>query len=135
MIKRLLLPLLAVCLVAGCSQPNVGDADATTTTPSGSQTADELKTRMNDAFAGLEMYASDHSMAYPDNLDTLIPKYLDEVPIDPVSKKPIVFEKTERGFLLSASGDYSGMGAEEGFPKMNQDGFYVMKDSEFPQEP
>jgi hypothetical protein len=90
---------------------------------------------MNDAFAGLEMYAADNSLTYPDSLDVLIPRYLDAVPVDPVSGKPIIFEKTEKGFFLSASGDYSTLGAEAGFPKMNQDGFYVKKAEGFPQEP
>lgn len=96
---------------------------------------DLLKTRMNDAFAGLEMYSVDNDYKYPQKLDLLIPKYIDEIPLDPVSRKPVIYKKTDQGFFLSASGNYSALGAETGFPKMNQDGFYVKKESEFPSEP
>lgn len=125
--------LLILSLLAGCS-PN----SAPTSTPSGDSgpeaRVDELKTRMNDAFAGLEMYSVDNSMSYPDSLQVLVPKYLDAIPVDPLSEKPINYRKTEEGFLLEATGHYSGAGAEAGFPKMNQDGFYVMKEAEFPKD-
>jgi hypothetical protein len=88
---------------------------------------------MNDVFAGLEMYAADHAMSYPDNLDVLVPKFLDSIPTDPLSKKPISYEKTEAGFMLSATGDYSSSGAAAGYPKMNQDGFFVKTQTGFPQ--
>jgi hypothetical protein len=130
--RRLFLLLFAATLFSGCTTTNAPSVTATPT-PLSKAHFKELRLRMNDAFAGLEIYASDNSQAYPDNLDVLIPRYLDAVPIDPVSGKPIVYEKTEEGFQLGASGDYAELGAEPGFPKMNQDGFYERRAKDFPK--
>jgi len=89
---------------------------------------------MNEAFAALEMYAAENAMSYPDDLLALQPKYLDEAPRDPRSAKPLTYQKTEAGFLLGASGDYTSLECEPGFPKMDQDGFFVKRASEFPNE-
>lgn len=126
-------PLLGLfCFMGGCAQ---NGTPATTGTPreASEQQLAELKNRMNDVFAGLEMYAADHAMSYPDSLDALIPKFLDSIPNDPLSEKPISYEKTEAGFMLSATGDYSSSGAAAGYPKMNQDGFFVKTEAGFPQ--
>lgn len=125
---RLLLLLLTLLFITGCSGPTPPPSPAT------ENEVDELKTRMTEVFSALEMHAADNTLSYPGSLDVLIPKYLDEVPLDPVSRQPIKYQKTDTGFLLSVSGDYSAQEAEEGFPKMNQDGFYVLKQSEFPTE-
>ena len=121
------------CLLGGCAQQS--SPSSTTGTPgvASEQQITELKNRMNDVFAGLEMYAADHTMSYPENLDALVPKFLDSVPTDPLSKKPISYEKTKTGFMLSATGDYSSSGAASGYPKMNQDGFFVKSEAGFPQ--
>lgn len=125
--------LLALCfVVAGCA--DIGPPSSTSTPGAATeQQMTELKSRMNDVFAGLEMHAADHAMAYPDSLDALVPKFLDSVPTDPLSGKAITYEKTESGFMLSATGDYSSSGAAPGYPKMNQDGFFVKTEAGFPQ--
>lgn len=119
--------LLLTCLLFGCNGTSGSQAPAT------SDDMKSLKERMNDVFAGLEMYAQDNS-SYPDTLDKIMPKYLDRVPVDPVSRQPVKYLRTEDGFLIEASGDYRSIGAEPGFPKMNQDGFYVLKQADFPTD-
>ncbi|HIB64146.1 MAG TPA: hypothetical protein EYO33_03235 [Phycisphaerales bacterium] len=123
---------LIVLFLAGCGQPSTPQTSAA---PAKKEELNLLKTRMNDAFAALEMYSVDNDYKYPPNLDKLRPKYLDEIPLDPVSRQPIVYQKTETGFLLGGSGDYSSLEAEKGFPKMNQDGFFVIKEADFPKAP
>lgn len=120
------------CFIGGCAEKGT---PSTTGTPGAAaeQQLAELKNRMNDVFAGLEMYAADHAMSYPDSLDALVPKFLDSIPTDPLSEKPIAYQKTEAGFMLSATGDYSSAGAAVGYPKMNQDGFFVKTEAGFPQ--
>ena len=86
---------------------------------------------MTEVFAGLEMYAADHSLAYPDNVGELVPKYLDAVPSDPLSNKPLTYQRVDSGYLILASGDYSAAGAAEGFPRMNQDGEFALKPEDF----
>lgn len=125
---RLLAILLVLAGLWGCTGPSAPAAPAT------EEELSQLKTRMTRVFGALEIYAADNSLKYPSNLEELSPKYLEAAPLDPVSRQSIRYEKTDDGFLLSASGDYSDLGAEKGFPKMNQDGFFVKKDSEFPKE-
>lgn len=120
--------LLGLLTMSGCTGPAPPQAPAT------AEEVKTLKKHMNAAFAALEMYSADNGLNYPASLDNLKPKYLDEIPRDPVSRKPLVYNKTEDGFLLGSSGDYSAVEAESGFPKMNQDGFFVKKASEFPQD-
>lgn len=124
------LSLLVIALVAftvfGC------EAGTKEIAPASPEETTLLKKRMNEAFAALEMYSVDNGSRYPADLSVLIPKYLDEIPIDPVSRTPISFERTSDGFLLGAKGDYGAVKAEPGYPKMNQDGFFVLKASDFP---
>ena len=124
--------IIILMFLAGCTQPT---SQQTSAAPAKKEELNLLKTRMNDAFAALEMYSVDNAYKYPPSLDNLRPKYLDEVPLDPVSRKPIIYHKTETGFLLGGSGDYSSLEAEKGYPKMNQDGFFVLKEADFPNEP
>lgn len=125
--KRIVILLLLASLW-GCAGPSAPAAPAT------GEELSQLKIRMTRAFGALEMYAADNSLTYPQSLKDLMPKYLDVAPLDPVSRQAIFYEKTEDGFLLGASGDYSKLDADPGFPKMNQDGFFVKKESEFPKD-
>jgi hypothetical protein len=52
--------------------------------------------------------------------------------MDPLSASPLDYFKTERGYIISSSGDYGDAGAEKGFPQMDQDGFFALKASDFP---
>ena len=123
---RFFLLILTLAFLTGCQGPTPPAA------PASADEVTELKSRMTEVFGALEMYSVDNELKYPEKLDLLIPKYLDEIPLDPVSRTPVVYETTKDGFLISASGDYSSQEAEAGYPKMNQDGFFVKKASEFP---
>lgn len=123
-----LLLLLAILPLTGCGQASHGG----TGRAANPRDLDDLKPRMTELFSALEMYAADHSMAYPEKAQELVPKYLDAVPVDPLTGEPLTYEKTERGYLLYASGDYSSAGAQSGFPRMNQDGFFALKPDDFP---
>jgi hypothetical protein len=91
-----------------------------------------LKIQMTVVFESLERYAADNSLEYPNDLLALQPKYLTETPRDPVSDQPILYQKTERGFYLGASGDYTALDTDIGFPKFNQDGFFALRAADFP---
>lgn len=117
---------LVLTLIIGCGGKVAPPAPAT------QEEATALKKHMNIAFAALEMYSVDNSLAYPHDLAILKPKYLDEIPFDPVSRQALTYEKTPDGFLLGTKGDYSGLNAEPGYPKMNQDGFFVFRAADFP---
>lgn len=123
---RLILLALSALAVLGCGGRPAPEA------PASQEETATLKKRMSIAFAALEMYSVDNRSQYPNDLSTLKPKYLDEIPIDPVSRKPLSYEKTADGFLLSTGGDYSAVQAEPGYPKMNQDGFFALKAADFP---
>lgn len=88
---------------------------------------------MTTLFGALEVYAHDHDLQYPENPEALVPDYLERLPSDPKNGERLVYRKTENGFLLEAAADYTSDGAEtKGFPKMNQDGFFVWKEEDFP---
>ncbi len=87
---------------------------------------------MTAVFSALEMYAHDHSLTYPDTTSPLVPKYLDKLPSDPLTGRPLGYQRTERGYLLLSQGDYGGAGAEAGYPRMDQDGFFALKATDFP---
>ena len=57
-------------------------------------------TRVAIALAG---YKAEHG-EYPDTLDALAPKYIPEVPLDRYTDKPLVYKKTDDGYLLYALG-------------------------------
>lgn len=126
--------LLALSLF-GCANHNTQAASASgTPAPASQEETNTLKKHMSRTFAALEMYAADNGSNYPKQLGDLVPRYLEEVPRDPVSRELLTYEKTADGFLLGCKGDYSALKAEPGFPKMNQDGFFVLKASDFPGE-
>ncbi len=114
-------------LVAGCTgpklEPSLNKSDLTA-----------LETNMENLFTALEMYAQDHTLNYPENVSDLIPKYIDVIPLDPVNGQPLIYTKTERGYFLTTSVSYISLGVDEGFPKMDQDGFMALKASDFPSE-
>ncbi len=47
----------------------------------------------------------------PASLDALVPKYLSAVPIDPYSERPLIYRRTEEGYLLYSVG---GNGVDDG---------------------
>ena len=59
---------------------------------------------------------------YPDNLELLIEKgYLKELPIDPYSDKPLIYKKTEDGFILySISEDFIDNGGKHKYSELNK---------------
>jgi hypothetical protein len=127
--RRAFLLLLLVGLLAGCGGAGGGGGR-----PAGQGDIDKIKMAMTTTFSALEMYAHDHSLTYPDEMKVLVPKYLDALALDPRNGQPLSYQKTERGYLISASADYSSAGAAKGFPQMDQDGFFALKASDFPSE-
>lgn len=123
-LRRLL--ALALLLSFACSQPPQQE----TTDPALRQ----LQRAMTESFSGLELYAYEHSQKYPDRLDPLVPKYLDALPIDPKTGRTLTYRRVAAGYLLGTDGDYSTSGAEPGYPRMDQDGFFALKASDFPDE-
>lgn len=124
--------LLALCLSGCAHQGAQATSSVGTPVPASQEETNTLKKHMSRTFAALEMYAADNGSHYPKELGNLVPRYLEGVPRDPVSREPLTYEKTDEGFLLGCEGDYSAVNAEPGFPKMNQDGFFVLKSTDFP---
>lgn len=125
--KRILVLLLLGFTVLGCNTQEISPQGR----PAGSGDLEKVKVEMTSLFGALEMYAHDHALVYPESLEPLLPKYLDALPKDPMNQQPLIYQKTERGYLLSTSADYSSAGAERGFPQMDQDGFFALKESDF----
>lgn len=48
-----------------------------------------------------EMYAKDHAGKYPEQIDDLLPKYINRVPSDPLTGKNLVYKKLLDGYLIS----------------------------------
>jgi hypothetical protein len=71
---------------------------------------------LNVAFA-LAVYQRDNG-SYPKSLDALAPKYLEKVPGDLFTSKPLVYRPTEKGFSLYSFGpdgkDDDGRGVDDG---------------------
>lgn len=122
--------ILLLILVTGCG----GRAAAPSGPPVSEEALHQLQREMTTLFAALEMYAHDHSLAYPDDVQALLPKYLDAIPEDPRGGLPLRYQRTERGYLISATGDYSAAGAEPGFPQMDADGFFALRPEDFPEQ-
>ena len=55
----------------------------------------------------LAAYRREHG-AYPDSLDALRPDYLSEVPVDPFSIAPFIYQRTESGYRLLSVGENLG---------------------------
>ena len=52
----------------------------------------------------LEAYHRDNAQKYPEALDDLLGRYIDEIPLDPFSGEPFRYILEERGFLLYSVG-------------------------------
>jgi len=52
---------------------------------------------------GLKLFKQKNG-AYPDTLDKLAPEFLENIPVDPFTGKPLVYRKTEAGFILYSLG-------------------------------
>ena len=102
--------------------------------PEVEQELQRLKTQMTETFSGLEVYALEHSQQYPRELSSLVPKYLDRIPQDPRTKRPLIYQRLDSGYQLRAEGDYSDCGADPGYPRMDQDGFFALRASDFPDD-
>jgi hypothetical protein len=76
---------------------------------------DQLQDNLSVAFA-LAAYRRDHGR-YPKELAALAPKYLDKVPADLFSGKPLIYRPSENGYLLYSVGvngrDEGGQGYED----------------------
>ena len=54
---------------------------------------------------------------FPDRLGALVPGYLDEIPVDPFSQEPLLYERSETGYVLYSIGpngiDERGRGVDD----------------------
>ena len=72
----------------------------------------ELYLRFLQTVLALELYRLDHKV-YPTEVSDLQPDYLDELPIDPFSNKPIVYKLIKDGFTIYSYGeDYDDDGGQ-----------------------
>jgi hypothetical protein len=56
--------------------------------------------------AGFALVASQRQLGtYPENLEILVPEFLNEVPIDPWSGKPLLYRRTDEGCVVYSVGD------------------------------
>jgi hypothetical protein len=69
---------------------------------SASDRCEQLQSNLHVAFA-LAAYNRDHGR-YPKELTVLVPKYLDTIPKDLFSDKPLIYRPTEKGYLLYSVG-------------------------------
>jgi hypothetical protein len=51
----------------------------------------------------LERYRREHGGSYPDSLSALVPKFLPEIPVDPVKGDAINYQKSGEGYELTSS--------------------------------
>ena len=68
----------------------------------------------------LHAYRLDHEQQFPEKLDALVPEYLDRVPLDEFSGAPLIYRRTDRGFLIYSVGpdgvDNGGVERTDGEP-------------------
>jgi hypothetical protein len=69
---------------------------------SASDRCEQLQNNLYVAFA-LAAYDRDHGR-YPKELEALAPKYLDKIPKDLFSDKPLIYRPSEKGYLLYSVG-------------------------------
>ena len=67
------------------------------------QAACEAQQALARAALALKLYKHQHGR-YPDNLDALTPDPVREVPKDPFTGRPLIYGRTEKGFLLYSVG-------------------------------
>lgn len=64
----------------------------------------ECLARMVRLAYAVAAYAANHKRHYPASLDELIPDYLQEIPADPFTGRPIAYQLRKNGFSLSSLG-------------------------------
>jgi hypothetical protein len=69
-----------------------------------------MQGRLTQLSLALELFKSEHGN-YPSSLTELVPSYLAAVPIDSFSCKPLMYQRSEKGYSLYSVG-----------PNMNDDG-------------
>lgn len=75
---------------------------------------DSYKNEMNDSFRQQDiniikiqlLYFFGDNFRYPTTLDELVPKYLSEIPVDPVTKEPYKYKVLREGKDFEICGDY-----------------------------
>lgn len=67
---------------------------------------DRCRTRMDlaDCAYALAAFKAEHNNDYPEQLEQLMPNYLPEVPVDIYTGKPLIYRRSESGYLLYSVG-------------------------------
>jgi hypothetical protein len=79
----------------------------------------------------IELYRRDNP-AYPDSLDSLVPRYLAKLPVDPFSGKPFIYRRDNGDYVLACAGEDKVESSDDltiAFPKhrrANYDGWREM---------
>ena len=58
---------------------------------------------LTDVALALAEYRAEHGQ-YPADLATLVPTYLENVPLDTFVDLPVIYRRTEKGFILKSVG-------------------------------
>ena len=69
-----------------------------------------LKGDLKNLGTALEMWASDHTKAYPARIDQLAPDYLLQIPVDPFSRAPFQYTTTNNRYALSVTEEPTAWG-------------------------
>jgi hypothetical protein len=77
----------------------------------------EFEAKVVDVIFALTAWHKEHGK-YPDSLEQLVPKYLDEIPVSPFSENPIRYFKRDNMLLLSSGDNYQLDGSDETLEKL-----------------
>ena len=80
----------------------------------------ECLAQMSDVAFSVAAFRSDHG-GYPETLEQLVPKYLDQVPVSPYTDKPMRYLKRANDVLLVNDETYKLDGSEEEIEKLIAD--------------
>jgi len=85
------------------------------------EVADRARLRIAQTAIAIHRFASDHKTELPADLASLVPRYLESIPIDPFDGKPLRFTKRDRGYVVYSVGrdarDDGGTEWQRGRPK------------------
>lgn len=86
----------------------------------GAFTMNECGNKMTELAFSLSAYRADHGK-YPENIEQLVPKYLESLPLSPYNDKPLRYLNREREILITGDVDYILDGSDEVLEKELQE--------------